>query len=112
MSAPAERAAERISEELLRNHGWNHLKAADIIRAEYSESVVVHYRARLFGSIQVTGCSHSTACSIWGDDGQGHTKENYPEPLPCNCGALINFERKLMPCGHPQACCQEEVVVT
>jgi hypothetical protein len=50
-------------------------------------------RIRLFTQRQVDGHSHSTACSIWGDDGQGGTKENYPQPLPCNCGALVNFAK-------------------
>lgn len=49
-------------------------------------------RARLFSRHQSTACgSHTTACSIWGDDGQGHTEEGYAEPLPCNCGALQNY---------------------
>src|SRR5205814_9337032 len=28
----------------------------------------------------------------WGDDGQGGTPEKFQQPLPCNCGALENFE--------------------
>ena len=50
-------------------------------------------RRRLFGNRQVDGCDHSTACSIWGDDGQGHA-EGFDGPLPCNCGALINFAKR------------------
>jgi len=41
----------------------------------------------------VAGHSHSSGCSIWGDNGQGGTEENFREPLPCNCGALINWWR-------------------
>lgn len=48
-------------------------------------------RVRLFANRKVDGSSHSTGCSIWGDNGQGGTEENFPEPLPCNCGALENF---------------------
>ena len=52
------------------------------------------FRQRVYACQRVEGYDHSTACTIWGDDGQGHTPEGYPEPLPCNCGALINWERK------------------
>lgn len=58
------------------------------------EAELARERQRRFGILRVTGCSHSTACSIWGDDGQGGTAENFKEPLPCNCGALINYERQ------------------
>ncbi len=52
------------------------------------------FRVRVFLAKCRDGASdHSTACTIWGDNGQGGTDENFPEPLPCNCGALLNFER-------------------
>lgn len=51
-------------------------------------------RSRRFLRCENKWSSHTTACSIWGDDGQGHTRENFPEPLPCNCGALENFQRQ------------------
>jgi hypothetical protein len=51
-------------------------------------------RHRLFAIRQVEGSHHSTACSIWGDDGQGGTREGFKQPLPCNCGALINFANR------------------
>lgn len=35
----------------------------------------------------IDGTSHSTACWIWGDDGQGQNGG------PCNCGALENYWR-------------------
>ncbi len=54
---------------------------------------IILLRHRLFAATKSARSSHTTACSIWGDDGQGHTKENYPQPLPCNCGALENFRR-------------------
>ena len=47
-------------------------------------------RRRLFNTRKVEGTDHSTACSIWGEDGQGNA-EGIEGPLPCNCGALINF---------------------
>ena len=50
-------------------------------------------RVRRFGVIQSRTSSHTTACSIWGDDGQGHA-EGFSGPLPCNCGALLNWERE------------------
>ena len=48
-------------------------------------------RLRLFGNRQVVGHNHSTACSIWGEDGQGNVHD-IPGPHPCNCGALLNFK--------------------
>ena len=56
-----------------------------------AREAVAPLRQRLFNQRQVEGCSHSTACSIWGDDGQGHTTEEFSQPLPCNCGALANW---------------------
>lgn len=50
-------------------------------------------RLRAFGIRRVKGSDHSTACTIWGDDGQGHTSEGFEQPLPCNCGAIENFCR-------------------
>lgn len=50
-------------------------------------------RQRLFGNRRAVSSDHTTACSIWGDDGQGGTPEGFQEPLPCNCGALENYEK-------------------
>lgn len=50
-------------------------------------------RVRLFANRQTDSADHTTACSIWGDDGQGGTVEYFPEPLPCNCGSLINWNK-------------------
>ncbi len=41
---------------------------------------------------QVEGFNHSTACTIWGDDGQGRVDGLYVR-LPCSCGALKNWDR-------------------
>jgi FtsZ-binding cell division protein ZapB len=49
-------------------------------------------RVRMFGLGRVKGSSHSTGCTIWGDNGMGGTPENFPAP-PCNCGAIENFLR-------------------
>lgn len=51
---------------------------------------IARLRQRMFGLRSVEGPHHSTACTIWGDNGQGGTAEGFPEPLPCNCGALVN----------------------
>lgn len=51
-----------------------------------------HLRQRLFGNRQVDGFCHSTACSLWGDDGQGHA-DAFEQLPPCNCGALLNWEK-------------------
>lgn len=48
-------------------------------------------RLRLWGNRQVKGHSHSTACSIWGEDGRGYVSD-IPGSHPCNCGALLNFK--------------------
>ena len=57
---------------------------------------MVRFRGRAFawGGSKVVGCDHTTACLIWGDDGQGGTSEGFAEPLPCNCGALANWAAK------------------
>lgn len=49
-------------------------------------------RFKLYRQRQVEQSDHSTACSIWGDNGLGQTVEGWSN-LPCNCGALINAER-------------------
>ncbi|HYE38253.1 hypothetical protein [Methylocaldum sp.] len=54
--------------------------------------------SRFYRTHRVKGHSHSTACTIWGDDGQGTTREGWTqrasgEGLPCNCGALENYQR-------------------
>jgi len=64
---------------------------AAIAERERLEDTLRWFRQRAYGLARVTGTSHSTACLIWGDDGQGGTAEGFPEPLPCTCGALINF---------------------
>lgn len=82
-------------------HGWpSELIAQLRERAEKAEAELRaslaardEERQRHFGGYRSPGSSHTTACSIWGDNGQGGTKENFPEPLPCNCGALENFQR-------------------
>lgn len=56
-------------------------------------NAIILLRHRLFAAAKSFTSNHASACSIWGDDGQGHTKENFPQPLPCNCGALENFQR-------------------
>lgn len=58
------------------------------------ETDIAKLRRLRFNARQVTNSSHGTHCSIWGDDGQGGTAENFPEPLPCNCGALINWQHE------------------
>ena len=57
---------------------------------------MTRFRGRAFaaGGQKVSGCDHTTACLIWGDDGQGGTPESYTQPLPCNCGALANWAAK------------------
>jgi len=67
--------------------------AMQIRLREAAEKEIARLRVRLFANRQVDGLSHSTACSIWGDDGTGKTSEGFKEPLPCNCGCLINYER-------------------
>jgi len=62
--------------------------AFDILADEIEQLRIKLYRQR-----PVEGCDHSTACSIWGDDGQGTTQEGWNK-LPCNCGALLNFKQK------------------
>jgi hypothetical protein len=47
-------------------------------------------RQRMFGNRRSDNTSHTTACTIWGDNGQG-LAEGFQEPLSCNCGALENF---------------------
>lgn len=71
------------------------LAAKDAVIAEL-EKEMMYFRARIFSksSRYDTRIDHSSACTIWGDDGMGGTKEKYPEPLPCNCGALINWEKR------------------
>ena len=65
-------------------------RTSELISAEVE---IERLRVRLFCTRQVGGTNHNTACSIWGDDGQGGTREGYPQPLPCNCGASANFAR-------------------
>lgn len=51
-------------------------------------------RHRLYGGEpRAIGSQHTQYCSIWGDDGKGGTTENYPQPLPRNCGALTNLQQ-------------------
>lgn len=88
----AEKTAENeVLKESLR------LKAAFLNSANSEIAQLVEERSRLrqrlFGNGQVEGGDHSTACSLWGDDGQGHAKGFAALP-PCNCGALINWEKK------------------
>lgn len=52
-------------------------------------------RNRAFNThVRKDSANHSTACTIWGDSGQGATAEDFAEPLSCNCGALSNYERR------------------
>lgn len=67
-------------------------------------------RARRFRIRHATGHDHSTACSIWGDDGTGKTEERFPEPLPCNCGALENFQRDRAQKAEAQLARQQPVI--
>jgi chromosome segregation ATPase len=62
------------------------------IRQEELKQQLQAARQRLFGNRRSDSASHTTACSIWGDDGQGHA-EGFQELLPCNCGALENFAK-------------------
>ncbi len=62
-------------------------------RNAHEEKCPARLRSRLFGISSVSGYSHSTACSIWGDDGQG-LAAGFVAPFPCNCGALLNWEKK------------------
>ena len=67
----------------------------DIFRAQVERLTQEreHFRVRVFTArCHESSTSHSTACTIWGDDGQGGTAENFGS-LPCNCGALINWEK-------------------
>jgi len=65
-----------------------------------AETELRNFRARVFTCRQVDGCDHNTACTIWGDDGFGGTKEGFKEPLPCNCGALTNYAKRPAPPAH------------
>ena len=58
------------------------------------EAEIERLRQRLFSNRQTDSISHTTACSIWGDDGQGGTNESFAEPLPCNCRALLNHSER------------------
>lgn len=51
-------------------------------------------RFKLFHYSKHEGTSHTTACSIWREDGQGRAEGFEGGRGPCNCGALENFERK------------------
>lgn len=62
-------------------------------RAEEAEKSLYWARVRMFKIIRSKTPDHTTACTIWGDDGQGGTKEGFKQPLPCNCGALENFHK-------------------
>lgn len=62
-------------------------------KLETSEHWKKCFRTRMFAMKSSDNSSHTTACTIWGDDGQGNTLEKYAQPLPCNCGALANYER-------------------
>lgn len=61
-------------------------------RAAYLErdAQLAKTRVRRYGQRRAAGGDHTTACSIWGDDGQGNAK-GFSGPLICNCGALENF---------------------
>lgn len=59
-----------------------------------ARAALTQFRFRVFGLYRAKGFDHTTACTIWGDNGQGGTKENFQEPLPCNCGALLNWKKK------------------
>lgn len=56
--------------------------------------LVGHRKIETIAGIHYGSC-HSTACTIWGDDGQGHTPERFESTslLPCSCGALENFAK-------------------
>jgi hypothetical protein len=51
-------------------------------------------RTKLFHYAPFDGTSHTTACTIWREDGQGHAEGFEGDRGPCNCGALENFYRK------------------
>jgi hypothetical protein len=81
--------------ELQRLHDERQRLEADNARLQSALTAAEKERAslrmRMFGCGRVKGSSHTTACTIWGDNGRGGTSENFPEPLPCNCGAIENF---------------------
>lgn len=49
---------------------------------------------RLYYYAEFKGTAHTTACSIWREDGQGHAEGFEGDRGPCNCGALENFQRE------------------
>jgi hypothetical protein len=61
---------------------------------EEERSKLANERFRRFVVRKSDRSDHTTACSIWGDNGQGGTAEGFKEPLPCNCGALENFQKE------------------
>lgn len=70
------------------------VQAAEQAGADTADAEIRRLRIRLFNQRQVSVQSHSTSCSIWGDDGKGGTRENFAQPLPCNCGALIRAAKE------------------
>ena len=57
-------------------------------------------RQRMYGNRRVDGPNHSSCCTIWGDDGTGNAEgfHKVGDPgrgLPCNCGALENWQAHL-----------------
>lgn len=68
-------------------------------RARHAEEIMLKKDAEVaaarfarYGAPRAAGSEHTTACSIWGDDGMGNA-EGFDGPLPCNCHALTNYYR-------------------
>lgn len=80
------------TELVARAEHWNTL---------YSRSIVVELIAAIralsearFKVRAVEGVDHSTACAIWGDDGQGRVDGEHVS-IPCSCGAHWNWAKKM-----------------
>lgn len=85
--ADLEAESQRLRQELAKDDDTQAEMAKRIAELEHWNKC---FRSRMFNIRRATGSDHTTACTIWGDDGQGGTAEGFQEPLPCNCGALLN----------------------